>query len=546
MPDARQQFDQYYRHCPGEERVRISDAVCLGRRRSNYPKCKGCPFNDDEKGAARSAPPASSRGGRSANSGLTTRPSSSKPDKIETVFKANDIRGIYPDPLNAEVAWRIGQATAQFLRSELRGYDRGRPEKSSVVVGHDMRKSSPELAESLIAGLQNGGATVIYIGMIDTPQLYFAVNRLVCCGGVQITASHNPGNYNGFKICGQKGRPISADTGLTKISKIAKNTLRHSSSQMAGRENRDLTEEYKVFVRGFLKDEGALVNRDESLRVVIDASNGMAGRWFPLIFGDVDWLEVIPLNFEHNGEFIHDPNPLDPRNLIQLCDRVVRSKAELGVCFDGDADRFILVDNRAAAIPGDLLTALLAPIFLREYPGSTVVYDLRSSRVVPEEIRKAGGIPRRERSGHAYIKKALADARGVFAGEMSGHYYFRENSYCDSAMIAFCEILNLLNQTGKPICDLVAPLRRYIGSGERTFRCDDAKGAFKRIARHYANAEIDYLDGITVQYPDWWFNARPTITMDEPLVRLTMEAVSQHILDERLQELCPMLGTPVD
>lgn len=524
--------NDYYRYCPGEERIKLSNAVCYGRRRSNYPKCKGCQFNDDERRSANTH----------TSSGEPRRDPVEASRRIEEVFKAYDVRGLYPEALDAEVAWRIGQATAQFLRSELRGYDRSRTEKAAVVVGRDMRKSSPELAASLTEGLRTGGSPVVDIGMVDTPQLYFAVNHLTCCGGVQVTASHNPGRYNGFKFCGQRARPISAETGLGKICKIAQNTIRHTSSQMADRCQEDLTEPYRQFVREFLRTEGTGYDADRPLRVVVDASNGMAGRWFPLLFGDVDWLDVIRLNFEHNGEFVHDPDPLVEANLAQACDRVLRSKAQLGVCFDGDADRCVFIDAEGRPVRSDLMTALLARQFLRNAAGSVVVYDLRSSRVVPEEIRKAGGVPRRERCGHAYVKKSLADARGIFAGELSGHFYFRDNWYCDSAMIAFVEVVNLLTSSGKPLHELVEPLRRMVQSGELSFEIGDKERTIRRLAEKFADGEIDYLDGLTVQYPDWWFNVRASNT--EPLLRLNVEAVDRAVLESRISDILPLLGKP--
>jgi len=276
----------------------------------------------------------------------------------------------------------------------------------------------------------------------------------------------------------------------------------------------------------------------------VDASNGMAGRWFPLLFGDIEWLEIVRLNFEHNGEFIHDPNPLVSANLEQMRDRVLRSKADFGVCFDGDADRLILADERAQIVPADLMTALMARHFLARVPGSVVVYDLRCSRVVAETVREAGGIPRRERCGHSFIKKMLADTRGVFGGEVSGHYYFRDNYFCDSGVIAFTEILNILAGSDQPLSELIAPLRRYAGSGERNFRSGDTAGTLRRLAERYRDAEVDYLDGITVQYPDWWFNVRPSNT--EPLLRLNVEAATEALLAEKLRELYPLLGTPVE
>ena len=535
MTESPQHSQDYYRFCPGEEHIRLSDAVCLGRRRANFPKCKGCRFNNDLHGE-KSPLPVTGQASEASPS------DSAHADRISLLFQANDIRARYGDPLNADAAWRIGQATAQFLRSELRGYDRSQPDKSTVVVGRDMRKSSPALAEALIEGLRAGGSPVIDIGMVDTPQLYFAVNRLTCCGGAQVTASHNPADYNGFKICGQKARPISTDTGLAKIRKIAENTLRHVSGPLALLGKADLTEQYKTFVRGFLNEEVTSVSADHPLKVVVDASNGMAGRFLPIIFGDVEWLDIVRLNFEHNGEFVHDPNPLDEANLSQLRDRVTRSKADFGVCLDGDADRCILVDNDGSPVRGDLVTALLAPYFLRKHPGSTILYDLRSSRVVAEEIRKAGGQPRRERSGHAYLKKALADAKAAFGGEFSGHYYFRDNWYCDSAMIAFAEIVNVVTQAARPLSELIAPLKRYFGSGEVSFRCDDPRPIIDRLAHRYSDARIDYLDGITAQYDAWWFNVRPSIT--EPYLRLTVEANDPALLAARLQEVSALIGPP--
>lgn len=533
-----QNVSEYYRYCPGEEHIKISDAMCMGRRRANFHKCKGCRFNDHTV-------PAQSVGGTPApsESSLLTA-EKEKRERLEAVFKAYDVRGLVPDQLDTELAWRIGLATAQFLRSELRGYDRTRPEMSAVAVGRDMRRSSPELARALIEGLRAGGSPVHDVGLIDSPQLYFAVNHLSCCGGVQVTASHNPERYNGFKICGQGGKPIGDDTGLNKIRKIAQNTIQHPPAQLEKLDQIDLAEPYKVFVRGFLRTEGSGFDAEQPFRLVVDASNGMAGRWLPHLFDDLPWLEIIRLNFEHNGHFIHDPNPLVESNLTQVKDRVVRSKAQLGVCFDGDADRCVFIDGTGQAVAADLITALLARHFLQESPGSSVVYDLRSSRVVPEEIRKAGGIPRRERCGHAYIRKTLKDSKGVFGGELSGHYYFRDNWFCDSGMIALAEVLNLIILTGESLEKLVAPLKRYASSGERNFETDDVEATLRRIAGIYTEADVDYLDGLTVNGDHWWFNVRASNT--EPYLRFNIEADNEQILEEKLKELTPLLGTPVE
>jgi len=536
VPMFIQEANDYYRYCSGEELIKISDAICLGRRRGNFPKCKGCQFNDEDKQSR-----AESMMGQTPARGRDH--AKTKRDAIESIFSTYDVQGMYPEPLDTEIAWRIGYATAQLLRSELRGYDRSDPAKSAVVVGRDMRKSSPVLAEALIQGLRSGGASVIDIGLVDTPQLYFAVNHLTCCGGVQVTASHNGSHVNGFKICGKMSRSISSDTGLGKICKIAKNTMPHASGQLADFSQNDLAGPYKKFVRQFLKPGGPF-NEDRPLKIVVDASNGMAGRWFPQLFDDVDWLEIVRLNFDHNGEFVHDPNPLIESSLVQLKDRMSRAKAHFGLCFDGDADRCVVVDNALNTVPADLITALMARYALQEAAGSTVVYDVRSSRVVKEEIQQAGGIPRRERCGHAFIKKALSDTKGILGGELSGHYYFRDNGCCDSGVIAFVQVVNILAKSGKSLSELLIPLKRYAHSGELNFVNDDPDGTIKKLAHLYSDAKIDYLDGVTVQYEDWWFNVRQANT--EPLFRLNVEAKDRDMLNAKLEKLYPHLGTPSD
>lgn len=529
-----QSIQEYHRYCPGEERIRISDAICFGRRRSNFPKCVGCQFNDDEKkdkpvpvplpGAAASIEEADRR-------------------RIERLFRQCDILGTCPDMLDQEMAWRVGLATSLFLKSELRGYDRSQVEKATVVVGIDMRKTSRELAESLIEGLRSGGSPVIDIGMIDTPQLYFAVNRLGACGGVQVTGGNRPATHNGFKLCGQKGRTITSETGLVKISKTVLNTTRHSAPQMPDLRRLDLSGPYKEYVRSFLADPVTGFDSERPLKLVVDASNGMAGRWLPIIFDDVEWLEITPLNFEHNGEFSHDPDPLVEDNLKPLQERLLRINAELGVCFDGDADCCVFVDNKAQPIRADTLGALLARELLKSNPGQSVIYDLRSSRALPEEIRKAGGLPRRERGNQAFVKKAIADAKGLFACELNGRYYYRDNFYCESAIITLVHVLNILTETGRPLDELVASLKRYARSGERRFRLDGKTDIVAVLSDKYNNGSINYLDGITVIFEDWWFNARPAT--DRSFVELNVEAINEAMLKAKLAELSQLLGDPL-
>lgn len=454
-----------------------------------------------------------------------------------SIFKAYDIRGIYPDQLDETAAWKIGHGAAQFLRSLLRGYERGQANAQSVCVGHDMRTHSPSLVKALMEGMNSAGANVIDIGMIDTPQMYFAINHLGTCGGVQVTASHNQAQYNGFKISGKEARPVGENTGLKEIKHIA-TSLVHTRIQADGLvEKCDLTEEYAEHVLKFLNP------RLKHLKVVIDASNGMAGKMVPAIFADLP-IEMIGLNLRHDGSFVHDPNPLVEANLAGLKEIVLREEADIGICFDGDADRLMMVDEKARNVTCDLATALMVPYFLRDNPGSAVVYDLRSSHVVQEEIIKHGGIPRRERVGHSYMKKTLRDSHAVFGGELSGHFYYRDNYYADSGMITLVHILNILSEADGPLSELVKPLRRYASSGEINFEVEDKIGAMERLKRKYKQGQIDDLDGVTIQFRQWWFNCRASNT--EPLLRLNVEAKDEDMLRAKLDDLKAFLGEPVD
>jgi phosphomannomutase len=458
---------------------------------------------------------------------------------IEKLFKAYDVRATYPSPLNEEAAWKIGHATAQFLKRSRHNLppDQRVRQEDTVVVGRDMRPSSPDLSRSLIEGLRSTGMNVIDVGMIDTSFIYFAVNHEDCVGGIQTTASHNPANYNGFKISGPKAKPIGAATGLEDIKRIA-STLRVGLTGVSGKlDTKDLWPQYKQHVLKFL-------DLKRHLRVAIDASNGMAGKMVPFIFGDVPNLEIIPLNFEITGAFVHDPNPLVEPNLAQLKDLMSQVKPDLGVCFDGDADRCIFLTEAANSIGCDLVTALLARDFLQQpgNHGATIVYDLRSSHAVADEVKAAGGVPRRERVGHAYMKKTLAETNAVFGGELSGHFYFRDNFFADSGAIAFARVLSILSARNQPFSELIAPLRRYAQSGELNFQVEDKDAKIRELVEHYRKAQVDYLDGITVDQGDWWFNVRKSNT--EPLLRLNLEANSPRLLDEKLKELKKILGEP--
>ena len=456
---------------------------------------------------------------------------------IDKVFKAYDIRGLYGEQIDEDLAWKVGHAAAQFLRSLLCGYERGLAASNRLVVGRDMRPHSKPLIEAMLEGISASGAGSLDIGMCDTPMIYFAINHMGACGGVQVTASHNPIEYNGFKISGLRARPIGQNTGLEEIKHIVR-TLRRMpiSACIAPHQTVDLWDEYRQHVLRFF-------SAPRRLKVVADASNGMGGKMVPAIFADAN-VEIIPLNFEIGGEFAHPPNPLVEANLQMTKDAVVREGADMGVCLDGDADRCMFVDETGRTVRCDLMTALLARHFLADNPGAMVVYDLRSSRVVAEAIREAGGVPRRERVGHAFIKKAMSDGHGVFGGELSGHFYFRENFNCDSGAIAFATAVSVIASQDLPFSELVAPLRKYSHSGEINFEVKDKQAKMAELAERFSDAEIDRLDGVTCSYEDWWFNVRPSNT--EPLLRLSLEADDEATMRRRLRQLEDSLGRPVE
>ena len=468
---------------------------------------------------------------------------------ISKIFKAYDVRATYPDLLNADVAWKVGHATGTFLkRSRETTADPVRRE-DTMVVGRDMRPHSPELATALMDGLRSTGMNVIDVGMIDTSCIYFAINLFDCVGGIQTTASHNPVNYNGFKISGPYAKPIGAATGLKDIERIAMQLGRPAGTGKQGKyEEVDIWPDYRKHVLSFL-------DLKRPLRVAVDASNGMAGVMVPKVFRGVPNLEIDQILFEVTGSFVHEPNPLVEANLAQLKAHMKDAKPdatgrkiEAGCCFDGDADRCIFTDEKGKPIGCDILTALLARDFLSRpgNEGSAVVYDLRSSRAVAEEVTAAGGEPVRERVGHAYIKKTMADRNAVFGGELSGHFYFRDNFYADSGAIAFARVLSVLSAADKPLSGLVSPLLRYSQSGELNFRVEDKDGAIRLIAERYKKYQVDYLDGITVDAGDdgWWFNVRKSNT--EPMLRLNLEARDSPLLAQKLEELKKILGEPVE
>lgn len=458
---------------------------------------------------------------------------------IEKIFKAYDVRAVYPTLLNEEAAWKVGHATAQFLkRSRQQNPDPAVKLPDTIVVGRDMRPHSPSLAKALCDGIRSVGMNVIDVGMIDTSFIYFAINHLDAVGGIMTTASHNPIQYNGFKISGPKAKPIGAASGLDDIKRIATTLQQRAETGLTGKyEEQDLWPAYKKTVRGFM-------NLKRPLKVAIDASNGMAGKMVPAVFGDAPNLKIEPILFEITGSFTHEPNPLVEANLQMLKDQMKKSPVDLGACFDGDADRCMFLDETGKVIGSDMITALLAEDYLKkpENKGAAIVYDLRSSHVVPDTIKKFGGVPVRDRVGHAFIKKTMAEKKAVFGGELSGHIYFRDYYFADSAAVAFARVLSILSEQGKPLSELMKQYYTYAQSGEINFEVEDKDAKIRELGSAYKNGQIDNLDGITIDLGHWWFNVRKSNT--EPLLRLNLEAKTPADVQNRLKELQKILGEP--
>lgn len=451
------------------------------------------------------------------------------------IFKAYDVRATYPDPLNESAGWKVGYATGQFFKQQNDG-------PGVVLTSRDHRPSAPAMQEALNHGLRAAGMHVIDLGMCDTSFMYFAIPFIDgALGGVQTTASHNPVNYIGYKVSGRMAKPVGADTGLKDIEQIA-NALDGDCPKPIGKyEQRDLSDAYRHHVLSFLTP----LNRP--IKVYVDASNGMATKLVPMVFGHVSNLEIIEENFEFTDKWVHEPNPLVAKNMVPTQEGVRRTGADFGACFDGDADRCMIVDTQGGIIGCDHLTCVLCERFLRQQPGSAIVYDLRSSKAVSETITALGGKPAISKVGHVNMKALLRETDGIFGGELSGHFYFKHNNFADSGAITLAATIATLSETGKTITELVDPFRKYPQSGEINFEVADKAGVVASLKQTYGGdgAQVLELDGVTIDRWDtdgYWFNVRPSNT--EPLLRLNAEAKDPDTLDRVLKDLQPRLGKP--
>ena len=439
---------------------------------------------------------------------------------LERIFKAYDVRGLYPDELNEDVARRIGAAVAEFTRGP------------AVVLGRDCRLSSPPLAAAFTEGVTGRGVNVVDIGYATTDMLYFASGVLELPGAM-FTASHNPPAYNGLKLCRAGAAPIGEDSGLMDVRDLAATEL----PPVQGRgtvETRAMLDPFVEHVLTFV-DPGAMA----PLTVVADAANGMAGLVLPALFDRLP-VKLVGLYLELDGTFPNHPaDPIRPENQEDLRRAVTEHGADVGLAFDGDADRVFLVDERAAGVSGSLVTALVAETLLEREPGAKIIHNLITSWVVPEVIREMGGEPVKTRVGHSFIKKVMADTGAIFGGEHSGHYYFRDHYRADSGLIAALVVLERLSRAGIPLSELLQPYRRYEASGEINTEVEDQAGAIERVAAGFSDGRQERIDGLTIEYDDWWLNVRPSNT--EPLLRLNVEARTAELLEEKTQAVLDVI-----
>jgi phosphomannomutase len=431
-------------------------------------------------------------------------------------FKAYDVRGLYPQELDDALAYQIGNATAQVLG--LAG--------KRFVVGRDMRLSSPMLKAAVVKGLVEAGVQVVDVGMVSTPAVTFAMHHLDTAGGIQVTASHNPAAYGGIKITGPGFKPVGAGSGMEEIEQLAR----------AGRpvKRPGGTVEEVVTLDAYAAFLAKLWAPKRKLKVVIDGGNGIIGTMFQHLWPRLANIDIVAMNFDPDGRFpVHEANPLKTENLKDLVARVKAEKADFGAGFDGDGDRCALVEEDGTIVPSDLATAILARHFLAREPGATVAYDLRSSQVVPECIRQLGGKPVETRVGHSFIKQTMKEHHACFAGELSGHYYFRDFFGADSGLYAFLLLANIISEA-PGLGALVKPLRKYFHTGEINFKVADAAAAMDRL-RRLPGGQVSELDGVTVRFADWWCNLRASNT--EPVVRLNLEANTAAAREARLAEV---------
>jgi phosphomannomutase len=440
------------------------------------------------------------------------------------VFKAYDVRGIYPDEMDEAGAEAIGRAYVEQF------------EPRKIAVGRDMRVSSPTMAEAVIRGATSAGCEVLDIGLVGTEMVYFAVGSLGLEGGIMVTASHNPKEYTGMKIVRRGALPVGGESGLLDVRDRAVSDTAYRGENPARAQAYDIWPEYVQRVLSFV-DVGAI----RPLKVVIDAANGMAGTMLPPVLEHLP-IDAVRCYFEPDGSFPnHEPNPLLPENREFIIRKTLEEGADLGVAFDGDADRCFFVDDTGEFVPGDFVTALFAESILAREPGANIIYDVRASHAVPDTIAAAGGTALVNRVGHAFIKARMRNDDAAFAGEVSGHYYFRDFSQADTGVVPFLLMLELISRKGQKLSEILAPLRaKYFITGEINTPVADVALKLQELKERYgADGTVSHLDGLSIDAGEWHFNVRPSNT--EPLLRLNLEATSQELMEEKRDEVLALI-----
>lgn len=440
-----------------------------------------------------------------------------------TIFKSNDIRGVYPSELNEEAIYDIARSFVKYAGAK------------KVAIGRDARLSSDSLFDSLAKGISHQSAEVYDIGQVPTECLYFAVGNYDFDAGIMLTASHNPKEFNGLKMIKKNGNDVEIIRGKDLLLAIGESFVAVAPQDENEIFKKDIWKDYLSHIFSFVD-----LSEITPLKIVIDASSGMAGKVISKIQDKLP-VEIIPLNFEPDGNFPnHSPNPLLEGSTDQIREKIRKEKADLGFIFDGDADRIFLIDEEGCFMRGDVTLLLLAKYFLQKNPGMAIAYNAICSKAVPEFIKKWNGAPIRTKVGFVDVRAGLLKNNGIMGGELSGHYCFKDNYYMDSGMIAFLTLLQLISKDGRKVSEIVKELSPYVKGSEINFKIEDKDAIIEKIKQRYSDGKQDYLDGVTVEYKDWWFNVRPSNT--EPLLRLTIEADTQELLSQKQKELSDFIS----
>ena len=439
----------------------------------------------------------------------------------ETIFKAYDFRGIYPTQFNEEIMARIGRAFVQYFNIK------------ELMVGRDMRISAPQMSDAFIAGAVKQGAKVIKLGLISTDTLYFGAGKYNSYGAM-ITASHNPKDYIGVKFCRPGAEPIGRDSGLLEIQKLVLDNEFVATEQGFVEEKQNILKEFAEHCHGFIDKE-----KIKPLKIVVDAGNGMAGKIVPEVFAGLP-CEIIPLYFALDGNFPnHQPSPIELENNLDLIAKVKEVNADLGLSFDGDADRVFFIDEKGETIDSSWITAMIAKKMLEKTPGATIIYNVVVSKAVPELVGKMGGKSFMSKVGHSYIKQDMKETGAVFAGEHSGHYYFKENFRADSGIIAALIVIQMLSEANKPFSELIREFQTYFKIEETNSKVESVEATLNKLKEKFKANITQEFDGITFDFVDWWFNVRPSNT--EPVLRLNLEAKTKKVMEEKIAEILKII-----